>query len=79
MSESTLTTKGQITIPKMVRERLNLAPGDKVYFNVQDDGSVVLLARNEPIEGLFGMLKGKTGRRRALTIEEMNPASLDDR
>ena len=77
MSESTITTKGQITIPKSVRERLHLEPGDKVYFDVQDDGSVILVARNEPLEGLFGLLKPKS-RKRALSIAEMNPASLDD-
>ena len=77
MSESTVTTKGQITIPKAVRERLHLEAGDKVYFDVREDGSVVMVARNEPLEGLFGMLKTTAGRRRALTIDEMNPASLD--
>jgi hypothetical protein len=44
---------------------------------VRDDGSVVMVARNEPLEGLFGMLKPASGRRKALTIDEMNPASLD--
>jgi AbrB family looped-hinge helix DNA binding protein len=77
MSESTLTSKGQITIPKAVRERLHLEPGDKVYFEVQDDGSVRMLVRNEPLEGLFGLLK-TPARRRALTVDEMNPASADD-
>jgi AbrB family looped-hinge helix DNA binding protein len=72
-----MTSKGQITIPKAVRERLQLEPGDKVYFDVREDGSVVMVARNEPLEGLFGMLKATSGRRRALTIEEMNPGSLD--
>lgn len=79
MSESTLTSKGQITIPKSVRERLNLEPGDKVYFDIQEDGSVILVARNEPLEGLFGLLKGKTSLPRPLRIDEMNPSSLDDR
>jgi len=78
MSESTVTSKGQITIPKAVRERLRLEPGDKVYFDVRDDGSVILVARNEPLENLFGMLKGKVKRRRPLSIAEMNPASLDE-
>ncbi|HTE46761.1 MAG TPA: AbrB/MazE/SpoVT family DNA-binding domain-containing protein [Gemmatimonadaceae bacterium] len=76
MAESTVTSKGQITIPKVVRERLQLETGDKVYFDVRDDGSVIMVARNEPLEGLFGMLK--SSRRRALTIDEMNPGSLAD-
>ena len=70
---TTITSKGQITIPKAVRERLHLEIGDKVYFDVRNDGSVVLVARNEPVEGLFGVLKG---RRKPLTIDDMNPASL---
>jgi antitoxin PrlF len=78
MSESTITTKGQITIPKAVREALHLEVGDKVYFDVKEDGSVVLFARNEPVEALFGVLKTKTRLRRPLSIDEMNPASADD-
>ena len=78
MPESTVTSKGQITIPKAVRERLHLETGDTVYFDIREDGTVLLVPRNEPIESFVGLLKGKTGRRRALTIEEMNPASADD-
>ena len=77
MSESTVTSKGQITIPKAVRERLRLETGDTVYFDVRDDGSVVLVARNEPVEGLFGILKSKSKRRKPIGVDEMNPASLD--
>jgi antitoxin PrlF len=80
MSQSTLTSKGQITIPKAVRERLHLETGDKVYFDVRDDGSVLLVARNEPLERLFGLLKRQGGvkRSRPLAIADMNPASLTD-
>lgn len=78
MSESTMTTKGQITIPKAVREALHLEVGDKVYFDLKEDGSVVLRARNAPVESLFGMLKGKARIKRPLRIEEMNPASTDE-
>lgn len=78
MSEATVTSKGQITIPKAVRERLHLETGDVVTFDVRDDGTVVLVARNEPLEQLVGMLKPRqgSGMRRVLSIEEMNPASL---
>jgi len=78
MAESTVTSKGQITIPKVVREALHLEIGDKVYFDVKPDGTVVLMARNEPVESLFGLLKAKARLRKPLTIEEMNPASADD-
>jgi len=78
MPESTLTSKGQITIPKAVRERLHLETGDTVYFDVREDGTVILVPRNEPVEAFVGLLKGKAKRRRPLTVEEMNPASADD-
>ncbi len=78
MAESTLTSKGQITIPKAVRERLHLETGDTVYFDVRDDGSVALMTRKHSIESLAGFLRTRVRRKRPLTIEEMNPASLDD-
>lgn len=78
MPDSTVTSKGQITIPKVVRERLNLEPGDKVYFDLRDDGSVLMVACNEPVESLFGLLKAKVTMVKPLSIAEMNPASLDD-
>jgi antitoxin PrlF len=78
MAESTMTSKGQITIPKVVRERLHLEPGDKVYFDVRDDGSVFLATRKHPLESLFGMLKDKVRLKRPITIDEMNPASMDE-
>ena len=78
MAESTVTSKGQITIPKAVRERLHLEPGDKVYFDVHVDGSVSLITRKHPVESLFGLLKPKVKLKRPITIEEMNPASMDD-
>lgn len=77
MAQSTVTSKGQITIPKVVRELLQLEPGDRVYFDVRDDGSVLLMACNEPVENLFGLLKARAGKR-PLSVEEMNPASMQD-
>jgi antitoxin PrlF len=64
MMESTMTTKGQITVPKAVRDRLRLEPGDKVYFDVGDDGVVRLAVRNQPMERLFGLLRGRSVRRK---------------
>ena len=41
MEVSRVTSKGQITIPKAVRERLNLSEGDKVAF-IEKDGNIVI-------------------------------------
>lgn len=39
---TTLTSKGQVTIPKQIRDALNLAPGCAVHFAVNRDGEVVI-------------------------------------
>ena len=39
MSEAKMTSKGQITVPKDVRLKLNLKPGDRLLFIVEDDGA----------------------------------------
>ena len=42
--DSTVTTKGQVTIPKEMREHLNLVAGDKVVFAYLNDGSIRIAA-----------------------------------
>ncbi|GGA56914.1 AbrB family transcriptional regulator [Edaphobacter acidisoli] len=54
--ESALTIKGQITIPKAMREKLHLAPGDKVKFFLHPDGSLAILPKL-PASSLRGMLR----------------------
>lgn len=71
MAESTITSKGQTTIPIEIRRRLKLKPGDRIEFFVQPDGKVVLIPRNLDIRALKGML-GPAPRR--VSIEEMNAA-----
>lgn len=69
--ESAMTRKGQVTIPKEIRERLGLKAGDRVKFFVDPDGSVVLLPKR-PVKALRGMLKSRRGR--PASVEEMNEA-----
>ena len=47
MSTSTLTSKGQTTIPKDVRKRLNLHPGDRMEFVIDEDGRVLVLSASQ--------------------------------
>ncbi|MFV0386353.1 AbrB/MazE/SpoVT family DNA-binding domain-containing protein [Paracoccus sp. (in: a-proteobacteria)] len=56
MSQSTITVKGQTTLPKAVRQALSLSPGDKVRYVILDDGQVRLL-RTRPVSELAGMLR----------------------
>ena len=69
--ESALTSKGQATIPKAIRQHLGLRPGDRVRFFMHPDGGVVLLPK-QPASALRGIVK-PPGRR--VTIDEMTEAA----
>ena len=72
MPGSKLTSKGQITLPKPIRDHLHLRPGQIVDFEIDDRGGVRLHAKNVDLLSLAGILKRKRGKR--LTIEAMNEA-----
>jgi antitoxin PrlF len=58
---TTVTSKGQVTIPKPVRDRLNLKPGTAVDFELTDDGRVVLLKagrKSKPRRSRFERIRG---------------------
>jgi len=71
MPTSTLTTRGQTTIPKPIRDALDLQPGDRLEFTLQGD-QVVVRRAGADLSALDGMLdcSGKP----AVSIEEMNDA-----
>ncbi|HQR16422.1 MAG TPA: AbrB/MazE/SpoVT family DNA-binding domain-containing protein [Nitrospira sp.] len=71
MSTSTLTSKGQTTIPKDVRERLNLQPGDRLEFVIDEDGRVVVLPASVDASELAGMLKRPA---KPVSVTAMNQA-----
>lgn len=72
MSVATLTSKGQTTIPKEVREFLGLNAGDKLDFVIESDGRVVLRPTTLDISSLRGLLK-RPGRA-AIRLAEMKTA-----
>lgn len=53
---ATLTTKGQVTIPKAARDALHLNPGDRIEFVFADNGRLFLLPVTRPVRTLKGML-----------------------
>ena len=71
MSTSTLTSKGQTTIPKDVRKRLNLHPGDRLEFVIDEDGRILVLPASIDASELAGMLKSPA---RLVSVEDMNRA-----
>jgi antitoxin PrlF len=69
--QSILTSKGQITLPEPIRQRLHLQPGDAVEFIVGDQGEIKLMPVTSSITRLKGMLPPP---KKALTIEAMQEA-----
>ena len=71
--EATVTSQGQITIPKEVRDRLRLRGGRKVAFTVEGDHATM-----QAVPGRLCDLAGLLGKpKRSVTIEEMNEGIRD--
>jgi antitoxin PrlF len=68
MSESTISSKGQVTIPKAIRTRLHLKVGDRLRFVVEADGSVRLAAATRDVSTLRDILPRP---KRRATVDEM--------
>lgn len=68
MPTATITTKGQTTIPKAVRDRLRLGPGNRVEFVVQDDGTALMIPATLTLAELKGVIPPPP---RALSLDEM--------
>lgn len=72
MASSTITSKGQITIPVKVREALGLDTGDRVEFVEIQKGQFAIVAATRSVQELKGLFHDK--RRKPVTVEEMNLA-----
>ena len=72
MPTATMTSKGQVTIPRAVRDLLRVDAGDQIDFVVTDRGDVMVRGVSVDVRELRGLLKRP--RRRAVTVEEMNKA-----
>jgi len=70
MSESTLTAKGQTTVPAQVRAMLGAAPGTRLVWHVLPDGSIIVRAKTRSILDLAGTLKVPRGKH--VAVEDMN-------
>jgi len=73
MPTSTISSRGQVTIPKEIRDQLGLKPGDRVNFVKDRTGRISLKAFHKDFRSLKGSVKSPFNR--PITIEEMNEAS----
>ena len=69
MPSATVTSKGQITMPKEIREYLKLETGTKVDFVIDESGIVKVIPLNIPVRSLSGILHRQDIK--AATLEEM--------
>jgi antitoxin PrlF len=71
MPTSTVTSKGQITIPAEVRRELGLHPGSRVDFVRNEDGIYEFRVKTGSVRALEGMFGPQN---RVVTLEEMDEA-----
>lgn len=74
MPISRLTRKSQTTIPRDIRERLGLEPGDRLYFTLLPNGTVIMRAKKRHIAALAGSLH--VPGRRPVSLARMTEAVI---
>jgi antitoxin PrlF len=68
--EAIVSDKGQITVPKSVRDQLGIRPGSRLTVEVQSDGSIRMRPMGRGSQGLFGLLHDPA--RAAVSVADMN-------
>ena len=58
MPMTTLTSKGQMTLPKAIRDEMGLKTGDKIEL-VTIGNAAIIVPRNKPVESVFGLLSAR--------------------
>ena len=74
MSAATITSKGQITIPKDVRSRLGVGAGDRVEFVEIQEGVFQIVAATQDVRSLKGIVAKPV---KPVTIEDMGSAIIE--
>jgi AbrB family looped-hinge helix DNA binding protein len=69
-TDSTLTSKGQTTIPKSIRDVLGMKAGDRMTFTLMPDGVVLMRVKNKAVADLAGLLHKKG--RKAVPVERLS-------
>jgi antitoxin PrlF len=59
MSQSTITAKGQTTVPADIRARMQAKPGTRLAWSVTPDGTIIVRAKSKSILDMAGMVKSR--------------------
>ncbi|CAN5715993.1 hypothetical protein BH11PSE8_BH11PSE8_30700 [soil metagenome] len=71
MAESTITAKGQTTVPADIRALVHAGPGTRLVWSAMPDGTLIVRAKTKSILDMAGMLKAPEGKR--VSVDDMNP------
>lgn len=71
MAESTITEKGQTTVPANIRALVHAKPGTKLVWSVMPDGTIIVRAKSRSVLDMAGLLPAP--RRKRVGIDDMNP------
>ena len=71
MFESTITAKGQTTVPRQVREQLGVGPGTRLVWHALPGGGMIVRAKTHSLLDLAGMLKSPMPS--PVAVNAMNP------
>lgn len=69
-NDATLTSKGQTTIPKQIRDSLSMKAGDRMTFTLMPDGTVVMRVKTKSVTELAGVLHRKG--RKPIPVEQLS-------
>jgi AbrB family looped-hinge helix DNA binding protein len=69
-TDATLTSKGQTTIPKEIRDGLGMKSGDRITFTLMPDATVIMRLKNKSITELAGTLHKKG--RKTIPVEQLS-------
>ena len=69
-NDATLTSKGQTTIPKDIRDSLSMKTGDRLTFTLMPDSTVVMRVKSKSVTELAGALHQK--RRKPVPIQKLS-------
>ena len=70
MTESTITSKGQTTVPAEIRALMQARPGTRLVWSAMPDGTIIVRAKTRSILDMAGMLKAPKGP--PVRVEDMN-------
>ena len=73
METGTLSSKGQITIPKKIREYLNIQTSEKIIFIPLEEGKVLITAEQKSATSILGILKHRR-KNQPVSTEQMEDA-----